>query len=1332
MDFNIYTLGDIEYVWSAFNGIALIFSQYKGVREFMTTAAVLAGLHLFYKSILWIQNPLKNELPVFNFIIGLILFSLGVTRVDVTLESIKTGEVRMVDDVPIFIAATASLTTNLSQGLLRDYKTAFDPLSPPDLSSTTLDDDLTLGPMTKFVKFMQWGGDSQGYCSQFPSPVSSIGNLNLCLSIQSVAVNCLKSSQNSSVSIPSKENIFNDIFSADLSDSLTKIKSAVKTGNANASARLIGTNGSVSKRCQDVWDDIESSILRPESKKIMETIGQVNGILSPEEAAGTGNEAGFASAMKAANGLYSKSLMAHEAMMSQYVMRNLAVGAESYKSALGVSADMELFEASMKRTNSMSAQGQLWLQLSGAAIAFLEMFAYMVAPFSLLMLIALGGNGISAAAKYLQLVVFVNMWPITAVMVNAYIKKVLSADLDTWTTLNASHSAVSWSGLPALAETYSSYLSVASALYAMIPVLTLFIMTQSIHPMMSAAKGVMPDAPVNSSHMTPQVWSAPDSGKSSFGDRQNTANISMGQGFANGGFNDSNLTSLGTWSMSTDNGSSFGQGAQRARSNLQSSQETFNQAFNRANETLVSGSHNQQFSQSAQSILKLADQFAANHSDGLAKQLGISKEQASSVAKAFIVNGGLNGGSSGAVSGNAGNAEGEKGTSTKVGTKSTVGVAFGVQGSNTSSNGESEKISNALQSALKEELTTNTSFGQDLSKSVTSLQSSSASEAASVKESFAQVQQASQSLLSSANQSVSEDAKVNGSTGSQLSQKINLDQVRDTMGDVTEDKVRSFARASGLDENAFMDKYKSHYETYSGSNAMDDGFNRRSALLAAVRDEGTEKIALQPGETVESNKKDLHDTSSMLKNLESMFGANQQQLDPAIRQLDKLSGDKNAEWITQTGERLQNADTGNVASAGQVQGAGANVVAKSQNQVAGFTQQAGQRPTSEVAGISVDNLNPQNGAIAVGSQAERNAANVGSESDRRAIQIQSESAVPMTPADVQRLQAEGGDARKTAEFFAPPSATIAQQTTAGSVVAAQNSLHTARTVQDADSYVNKTMSNDKLTPEEKKRDLLEQMVFTNQVARNTGDENPALKQAANENVETLRQQLRGMGVSLSRDEINNMSHTASRYNNGNTTLSDLSRAAIPDAGDSLANSYAPPTLGNGLPLHRPNPTSFDENAGKELNERNNDATGLKAKIVDSVFGINQQSGLTGAGNVLQNMGVIEPTSNQSTGSLSVGAVSSSVPMNVGNLVRLDNQIETANKDMGLTSDAATPYYNQRDLLARNINQVLTDAPEFGQDVAEKFKVFYSHLDKGMSDSEVMEKTREWLDENRKN
>ncbi|WP_233351484.1 hypothetical protein, partial [Vibrio cholerae] len=74
-----------------------------------------------------------------------------------------------------------------------------------------------------------------------------------------------------------------------------------------------------------------------------------------------------------------------------------------------------------------------------------------------------------------------------------------------------------WLGLPGLAETYSSYLSVASALYALIPVLTLFLMTQSIHPMMNAVKGVTPDAPVDTGHVTPKVWSGAVGGKSPLG-----------------------------------------------------------------------------------------------------------------------------------------------------------------------------------------------------------------------------------------------------------------------------------------------------------------------------------------------------------------------------------------------------------------------------------------------------------------------------------------------------------------------------------------------------------------------------------------------------------------------------------------------------------------------------------------------------------------------------------------------------------------------------------------------------------------------------------------------
>jgi conjugal transfer mating pair stabilization protein TraG len=122
MDYNIYTVGDIEFVWSALNGIALIFSQYTGVKAFLTTAAVLAGASLFYKTWLWLLNPTKSRGADIFMDSWADSFSMAIVRVDVTIESVKSGEVRNVDGIPVFIAAMGTVTTNLSQGLLKDYK----------------------------------------------------------------------------------------------------------------------------------------------------------------------------------------------------------------------------------------------------------------------------------------------------------------------------------------------------------------------------------------------------------------------------------------------------------------------------------------------------------------------------------------------------------------------------------------------------------------------------------------------------------------------------------------------------------------------------------------------------------------------------------------------------------------------------------------------------------------------------------------------------------------------------------------------------------------------------------------------------------------------------------------------------------------------------------------------------------------------------------------------------------------------------------------------------------------------------------------------------------
>jgi conjugal transfer mating pair stabilization protein TraG len=57
-NFTIYTIGDIDFVYTAFNGIALIFSSH-GSNEWIKFAAYAAAIGLFYKSMKWVLPRIK-------------------------------------------------------------------------------------------------------------------------------------------------------------------------------------------------------------------------------------------------------------------------------------------------------------------------------------------------------------------------------------------------------------------------------------------------------------------------------------------------------------------------------------------------------------------------------------------------------------------------------------------------------------------------------------------------------------------------------------------------------------------------------------------------------------------------------------------------------------------------------------------------------------------------------------------------------------------------------------------------------------------------------------------------------------------------------------------------------------------------------------------------------------------------------------------------------------------------------------------------------------------------------------------------------------------------
>ncbi|WP_163590653.1 conjugal transfer protein TraG N-terminal domain-containing protein, partial [Klebsiella pneumoniae] len=479
--------------------------------------------------------------------------------------------------------------------------------------------------MTKMVKYMEWGGESSGFCQAFPNTMSGSEKpvtFDVCRIIQSIARDCIKTTQDSEVNTPLRGVALNEIYATDLASVMNVMDSMTANSLKTASVPMVTSTGLQYASCTDAWAAVKAAFDSPQGASIMRNLGQMNQFVAPQQE-DSGQQTDFIGG--AATTLFGSAGQAHNITTAAFVLNQIDKGVLQYRKSLGIAADYQLFEASMKRTNAMVSQGQLWLNISGAAISFLEMFSYMVAPFALIAILFLGGEGITSAAKYLQLIVFVNMWPITAVMVNAYVKMVLNQQFDTWSSLGV-QTTMNWANMGSIQETYGSYLSVASALYCMVPMLTLFLLTTSIHPMMGALKNVTPDAPANTGHVTPEVWSAGNAGKQSFGDQTHTAATATGGGMSSGGLLDSPtrmMPTLGLGSSLSDTVNAAGQHSIGTdRLSTLSSSEAFNETWTRG----MQGSRTQTAGTTNQGSMRAMEDFVTGLTGNISKDVGISAD----------------------------------------------------------------------------------------------------------------------------------------------------------------------------------------------------------------------------------------------------------------------------------------------------------------------------------------------------------------------------------------------------------------------------------------------------------------------------------------------------------------------------------------------------------------------------------------------------------------------------------------------------------------------------------------------------------------------------------
>ncbi|PLO88334.1 conjugal transfer protein TraG [Klebsiella pneumoniae] len=1310
-NYTIYTIGDIDFVYTAFNGIALIFSSH-GSNEWLRFAAYAAAIGLFYKSMKWVLAPTKNDVPIFSWIMGLLFYSIAVIKADVTLESVKTGEVRNIDDVPLFIASTGELTTGLLHGLITDWRAAFDPLTPVGQVTDTLDDSLTLGPMTKMVKYMEWGGESSGFCQAFPNTMSGSEKpvtFDVCRIIQSIARDCIKTTQDSEVNTPLRGVALNEIYATDLASVMNVMDSMTANSLKTASVPMVTSTGLQYASCTDAWAAVKASFASPQGVSIMKHIGQMNQFIEPAKEE-TGQKSDFLQGV--ASSLFGSAGQAHDITTGAFVLNQIDKGVLQYRKSLGIAADYQLFEASMKRTNAMVSQGQLWLNISGAAISFLEMFSYMVAPFALIAILFLGGEGITSAAKYLQLIVFVNMWPITAVMVNAYVKMVLNQQFDTWSSLGV-QTTMNWANMGSIQETYGSYLSVASALYCMVPMLTLFLLTTSIHPMMGALKNVTPDAPANTGHVTPEVWSAGNAGKQSFGDQTHTAATSTGAGMSSGGLlNAAVRSSMPSLSLGNNLQDTVSAAGRNDIGTTRMSSRTATQAFSEAWNSAFQGQHSQIASSGTQGIQQLIQNIASEISNGVGSNVGVSTDVAKSSAISAVLQAA---GSIGASLGLGGAGKGISGQLT--------GLINGQINSNSSlTDGAKKAMTENLSNLIKD----GSSFSNNISKLATNLTQDGFSSSDTYQKAAQKMDQYSQSISNTETNSFNKT----GGQASQLamSNSLNIDgnMISDTMRTpATEDSVRAWASASGLNADAIAGQWKSTRDMMNRSNTLGSDKNGNDAFAKVLLDQAQAKTQMESGETVAKNLADIKQTSAMFKNAVSMMGANEQILAPAAEKLDQFVALGSGGQYANYQEQAQMApDTSAVPTAGEI---GGNVAGQRAQATANLSQHrdaSTAQPGNTIGGITAQSLNEDNGRLHVANEGGAGEGRVLSQADRDTLnQVKNNLPMGSTNDTIERGIQAGSVGDATTGRVQP--LLLGDAPSNDFNASTQQTMRNLQSSEAPKSFDSFRSTGDKT--QDAKAALTQATLHSENARNQIGQEREA---SLAESKAYLDKYNEITGATMSESGVERIGRQASDgKNNGfRGGLNDVVNAEVTGSGTTgkAARGSADAALGqelrenNGASSHPMDKASAAWQATGDSLPGHEIASDIVQRVAGAIPGGHAIAPKIGSqDNVPDAMGI---SSGRAPGSL-IG--------NISNNIQLGQALNNAGNYSGMNDEKFTRMADQNEMLTRQVQHALSNDSRYGPDVAAEYPKFIANLPKDIGVNEGIAKTKEFLDKHRK-
>lgn len=532
--FEIHSIGDSAFLAQILNAVAMI----TGTGDFvqLCSIGILLGVVIIcVQTVLNASKSLDFQQILVGWVCWMCFFGVSTT---VTIEDAYTGEVRVVDNVPIGVGFAGSMISNIGYGITDLFETAYRNVA-----------SMTNEPFAESLRVISTVRQKSYDASVLDAVNQSVPGTDIQRSLENYMRDCTM------VKIQTGAARLEDVYTQE-------INSAIKFDSKVFGTRIFTANGAadLAPSCAEAWTRL--SQVMDESMQSAQVISAVNRI------SGVRDEVGIPQTTTALeNSLTMLGVQADSAQefvkatIIEPIYRNAARG--YYSNANDPTYALMVGQAISQRNTQWAAEQSMFMTTVRPMLTFFEGFIFAITPV-VGFLMVIGTFGLMLAVRYFQVILWIQLWfPVMSVC-NLYITMAATGQIQSM-----GGQVASFYGLNAVNQILETWLATGGMLCAATPMIALFLVTGSTYAFTTLANRMQGGDHVNEKVASP--------------DAIQTGPVHMQEAMATGNQNITTKMSGGdSVYKQLSHSKAFNDTVASTATNMQTAQTSFTQALNNA------------------------------------------------------------------------------------------------------------------------------------------------------------------------------------------------------------------------------------------------------------------------------------------------------------------------------------------------------------------------------------------------------------------------------------------------------------------------------------------------------------------------------------------------------------------------------------------------------------------------------------------------------------------------------------------------------------------------------------------------------------------------------